>query len=85
MVFELPVLLFLLTALHVVSPGFLLRHSRYFILGITIVAAIATPTQDVVNLGLLVVPMCLLFFVGVGASYLLVRHRRRASRRAERA
>lgn len=84
-VFELPVLLFLLTALHIVSPRFLLRHSRYFILGITIAAAIITPTQDVVNLALLVVPLCLLFFVGVGASYLLVRHRRRASLRAERA
>ncbi|MGO9258911.1 MAG: twin-arginine translocase subunit TatC [Bryobacteraceae bacterium] len=85
MVFELPVLLFLLTALHVATPRFLLRHSRYFILGITIAAAIITPTQDALNLALLVVPLCLLFFVGVGASYLLVRRRRRASRRAERA
>ncbi|HTX35848.1 MAG TPA: twin-arginine translocase subunit TatC [Bryobacteraceae bacterium] len=84
MVFELPVLLFLLTALHVVSPGFLLRQSRYFILGITIVAAIITPTQDAVNLGLLVVPLCVLFFVGVLASWLLQRYRRRASLRAER-
>lgn len=85
MVFELPVLLFLLTALHVVTPGFLLRHSRYFILAITIVAAVITPTQDAVNLGLLVVPLCLLFFVGILASWLLARHRRRASLRAERA
>jgi len=85
MIFELPVLLFLLTALHIVTPRFLLRHSRYFILGITIVAAIVTPTQDAFNLGLLVVPLCLLFFLGVLASWLLVRYRRRASLRAERA
>jgi sec-independent protein translocase protein TatC len=83
MVFELPVLLFLLTALHIVTPRFLLRHSRYFILGITIVAAVITPTQDAVNLGLLVVPLILLFFVGILASWLLVRHRRRVSQRAE--
>jgi sec-independent protein translocase protein TatC len=63
MVFELPVLLLLLTALQVVTPRFLLRHSRYFILGIAIVAAIVTPTQDVVNLALLVVPLCFLFFL----------------------
>jgi len=84
MIFELPVLLFLLTALHLVTPRFLLRHSRYFILGITIVAAVITPTQDAFNLGLLVVPLCLLFFVGVLASWILVRYRR-ASLRAERA
>jgi len=84
LVFELPVLLFLLTALHVVTPKFLLLNSRYFILGITIVAAIITPTQDAVNLGLLVAPLCVLFFVGIFASWLLVRYRRRASLRAQR-
>ena len=35
-IFELPVLLFLLTLLHIVSPSFLLRHSRYAILLIVI-------------------------------------------------
>ena len=83
LVFELPVLLFLLTALHIVTPGFLLRHSRYFILGITVAAAIITPTQDAVNLALLTIPLCLLFFVGVLASWLLVRYRRRASLRTQ--
>lgn len=85
LVFELPVLLFLLTALHIVTPGFLLRHSRYFIFGITVLAAIITPTQDAMNLALVVVPLCLLFFAGVFASWILVRCRRRASLRAKRA
>jgi sec-independent protein translocase protein TatC len=74
-VFELPVLLFLLTLLHVVSPSFLLRHSRYAILGLTILAAFITPTQDLVNLMLLLVPMCALYFAGVLASYVLQAHR----------
>jgi len=74
-VFELPVLLFFLTLLRVVSPRFLLKNTRYAILIITIVAAIITPTPDVFNLMLFTVPMCLLFFVGVFASYLLVLHR----------
>jgi sec-independent protein translocase protein TatC len=85
LIFELPVLLFLLTALHIVTPRFLMRESRYFILGITILAAVVTPTQDAMNLALVTVPLCLLFFVGVFASWLLVRYRRRASLRAERA
>ncbi len=74
-VFELPVLLFLLTLLHIVSPAFLLRNSRYAILVLTIIAAAITPTQDVVNLMLLLVPMCALYFTGVLASYALVLHR----------
>jgi sec-independent protein translocase protein TatC len=75
LVFELPVLIFFLTLLRLVTPGFLMNHSRYAILIIFIVAAIVTPTPDVVNLMLFATPMCLLFYVGIFASYLLVLHR----------
>jgi sec-independent protein translocase protein TatC len=74
-IFELPVLIFFLTLLRIVSPSFLLNHSRYAILVIFIVAAIVTPTPDVFNLMLFATPMCLLFFVGIFASYLLVLSR----------
>ena len=75
LVFELPILIFFLTLLHIVTPGFLLRHSRYAILIIVIIAAIVTPTPDVFNLMLFAVPMCLLFYVGIFAGYLLVLSR----------
>lgn len=75
LVFELPVLIFFLTLLRIVSPQFLLNHSRYAILIIFIAAAIITPTPDVFNLMLFATPMCLLFFVGIFASYLLVLQR----------
>jgi sec-independent protein translocase protein TatC len=75
LVFELPVLIFFLTLLRIVSPQFLLNHSRYAILIIFIAAAIITPTPDVFNLMLFATPMCMLFFVGIFASYLLVLQR----------
>jgi len=75
LVFELPVVIFLLTLLHLLSPRFLLRHSRYAILAIVIVAAIITPTPDVFNLMLFAIPMCLLYFVGVFAGLVLVMRR----------
>ena len=75
LVFEMPVVIFLLTLLRLASPRFLLRHSRYAILGIVIIAAIVTPTPDVFNLMLFAVPMCALYFVGVFAGYLLVLKR----------
>jgi sec-independent protein translocase protein TatC len=79
LVFELPILLFMLTLLRVVSPSFLLNHSRYAILGIVIVAAIVTPTPDVFNLMLFAVPMCMLFFLGIFLSYILVLKREHRS------
>jgi sec-independent protein translocase protein TatC len=75
LVFEMPMLIFLLTLLRLLSPRFLLRHSRYAILIIVIVAAIITPTPDVFNLMLFAVPMCLLYFVGVFAGLALVMRR----------
>jgi sec-independent protein translocase protein TatC len=75
LVFELPVVIFFLTLLRLASPRWLMKHSRYAILGITILAAIVTPTPDVFNMMLFAVPMVGLYFVGVFASYLLVLHR----------
>lgn len=74
-VFELPIVIFFLTLLHIASPRFLMKNSRYAVLAIVILAAIVTPTPDVFNLMLFAVPMCMLFFVGVFASYLLVLKR----------
>jgi len=75
LVFELPVVIFFLTLIRVASPSFLLRHSRYAILAIVLLAAIITPTPDVFNLTLFAVPMILLYFMGVFASFLLVMRR----------
>src|ERR1700685_3760948 len=75
LVFELPVVIFLLTLLRILSPRFLLRHSRYAVLAIVIAAAIITPTPDVFNLMLFAIPMCALYFVGVFAGLGLVMKR----------
>jgi sec-independent protein translocase protein TatC len=75
LVFELPVLIFFLTLLRIVNPHFLLTHSRYAILAIFILAAVITPTPDAFNMMLFATPMCMLFFVGIFASYLLVLSR----------
>jgi sec-independent protein translocase protein TatC len=71
LVFELPILIFFLALLRIFSASFLVRNSRYAILIIVIIAAILTPTPDVMNLMLVAVPMTLLFFGGVFAAYLL--------------
>ena len=79
LVFEMPILIFFLTLLHIVTPKFLISNSRYAILAIFILAAIVTPTPDVFNLMLFATPMCLLFYVGIFGSYLLILHREHRS------
>ena len=79
LVFEIPIIIFFLALLKIVSAGFLLRNSRYAILIIVIVAAILTPTPDVVNLMLIAGPMTILYFGGVFAAYLLTLHRENRS------
>ena len=73
--FELPMLILLLTAIGLVTPRFLVRNSRYAVLVIFILAAVITPTSDVVNLTLLAGPMCGLFALGIAASAVYSRHR----------
>ena len=75
LIFEMPVLIFLGILLRFVTPSFLMNHSRYAILAIFIIAAVVTPTPDVFNLMLFAVPMCVLFYIGIFAGYLLILHR----------
>jgi sec-independent protein translocase protein TatC len=75
LVFEMPVMIIFLTLIRLASPRFLIRHSRYAILAIVIIAAVVTPTPDVFNLMLFAVPMTLLYFVGVFGGYLIVLRR----------
>jgi sec-independent protein translocase protein TatC len=74
-VFQMPVVIFFLTLIRLVTPTFLLNNIRYAILIIFVLAAAITPTPDVFNMILFAGPMILLFYVGIFASYLLVLSR----------
>lgn len=70
LVFETPILIFFLTRIGVVTPAFLMRHFKYAVLLIFIIAAIITPTPDMVTQSALAIPMILLYLLGVGVSWL---------------
>ena len=77
-IFELPVLIFCLTLFGIVTPKFLWKNFRYAILVITILAAIVTPTPDATTMVIFMGVMTLLYVLGIGVSYVVVRKRRRA-------
>lgn len=75
MMFELPIVILVLSALGVVTPGFLLRHFRWAVLIIFVISAIITPTPDIVNLCIFAVPALLLYLLGIAAAYLVAPKR----------
>ncbi|MEE8139172.1 MAG: twin-arginine translocase subunit TatC, partial [Thermoanaerobaculia bacterium] len=73
LMFELPIVIFLLAQMGVVTPRFLMRNFRWAVLLIFVAAAVVTPTPDVVNLCVFALPTIALYLLGVGAAALVVR------------
>ncbi|MFY9286696.1 MAG: twin-arginine translocase subunit TatC, partial [Tissierellaceae bacterium] len=63
-IFELPIVMFLLTKFGIVRSSFYTKYRKYMILIIFIVAAILTP-PDVVSQVLMALPMLLLYEIGI--------------------
>jgi sec-independent protein translocase protein TatC len=78
LMFQLPLVIFVLCRIGVVTPRFLMRHFRWAVLLTFIAAAIITPTPDVFNLCLFALPTLVLYLVGVGAAALFGKPRWRA-------
>ncbi len=75
--FEFPLVIYILTSIGLVQPAILAQQWRLAIVIIAIIAAAITPTVDPVNMGLVMLPMSLLYFVSIGLSYLAYAGRRR--------
>lgn len=71
-VFELPVLIYLLSKLGIITPGFLRKNRKYSIIIILILAAIITP-PDIFSQILVSLPLIALYEVGIGISRRVTR------------
>jgi len=74
--FELPILIFFLALFGIVDGRFLLRHFRYAVLAIFLIAAIICPTPDPIGMCLFATPMLVLYFLGVAVAFLVHPTRR---------
>ena len=63
--FQLPVLMFLLAKISIISSKFFMTQRRIAVFGIVVLAAVVTPTGDPVNLAILAVPLILLYEIGI--------------------
>lgn len=76
-VFETPVVIVFLGLLGLFDSSFLKRGRRYFIVLAFVIAAILTPTPDVINQTLMAVPMLLFYEMGIWVLVFFERKRER--------
>jgi len=63
--FQLPLFVFFLTKVGILSPEMLTKNRKYAYLIVAVLAAVITPTVDPVNMMLVMVPLVLLYELGV--------------------
>ena len=77
-VFELPILVFFMSLMGVVTAGWMWRNLRYSILGIFTIAAILTPTTDIMNMCVFAAPMVILYVISIGIAWIFHPKQRKA-------
>jgi sec-independent protein translocase protein TatC len=76
--FELPILIFFLSLFGIVDGKFLLKHIKYAILAIFVIAAVICPDPSPFGMCLFATPMLVLYMIGVGVAFLVHPDRRKA-------
>jgi len=71
LMFEMPILVFFLALMRVITAGWMWRNLRYSILVIFVLAAVITPTADILNMCLFAAPMVALYAISIGVAWLV--------------
>ncbi|HKJ26710.1 MAG TPA: twin-arginine translocase subunit TatC [Anaerolineales bacterium] len=75
--FEFPLVAYVLAAMRILKPEVLRDNWRIAIIVISVLAAMITPTVDPINMGIVMVPLITLYFMGVGMAFIAVGGRRK--------
>jgi len=79
LVFQMPLLVYFLARFGIVSAKFMLKQFRYAILIIVIVAAVITPSADIVNQLIFAAPMVVLYVISIGVAWIFGRKKKPAA------
>ncbi len=79
LIFEMPILVFFLALMRVITARWMWRNLRYSILAIFIIAAIVTPTADILNVCLFAAPMVALYAISMAVAWLVNSRRERGA------
>jgi sec-independent protein translocase protein TatC len=73
LIFEMPIVVFVLARFGIVSARFLIKNAKYAVLIIFIVAAVASPGGDVVSQMLFAAPMLVLYVISIGVAWVFAK------------
>lgn len=76
-VFELPVVVGLLTEIGLLTPPFMAHLRKYALFAALVLAAVLTPTTDIITQVIFAAPLAVLYEIGYGLCVLIDRRRRR--------
>jgi sec-independent protein translocase protein TatC len=73
LLFQLPVVIFFLTKIGIVTPAFLRKYRKHAVIIILIIGAIVTPTADPLSQSLISIPLYLLYEISILISASVMR------------
>jgi len=85
LVFELPILVYILANLGILTPKFMKESRRYAIVIILIVAAVVTPTPDMLTMTVVAIPLFLLYELSIGVAGAVQRRKKKREEEADAA
>lgn len=79
-VFELPIIIYFLTKIGLVTPQILKKYRKYALVGVLIISAVITP-PDVASQVIVAIPILILYQVSIYISAIVVRNQNRQAKR----
>lgn len=76
LIFQMPAITYVLARIGLVTPGLLIRSWKISLIVILIVAAVVSPTADIINMMLFAAPMMALYVVSIFIAWFFSRKRR---------
>ncbi len=83
LVFELPILVYILANLGILTPKFMKESRRYAIVIILIVAAVVTPTPDMLTMTVVAIPLFLLYEASISVASVVERRKKKRAAEAD--
>lgn len=83
LVFEMPTLIFFLAKMGLVTAKWMIRNFKYAVLAVFVLAAVITPTPDIVTQSIVAVPMLILYGLSILIALVVGRGKEKARRSEE--
>lgn len=75
LVFELPTIVFFLARMGIITSRWMIKNFKYAVLAVYIIAAVITPTPDMINQSIIAVPLLILYGFSILIAFMVGKKR----------